>query len=96
VKDRLHLARLAKSRWPERAPARPARLEKLADLLGRDHDLAMVAAAIPRSGAGTGKARALVRLRRSRLAEKAPGLGDTLFAERPGRVRRAWCGAATR
>lgn len=96
VKDRLHLAKLAKSRWPERAPARPARLEKLADVLGRDHDLAMLAAAIPRSGAGTGKARALVRLRRSRLAEKALDLGDMLFAEKPARVRRAWRGAATR
>jgi CHAD domain-containing protein len=94
VKDRLHIAKLAKRTWPERAAPRPARLAKLADVLGRDHDLAMLAAAIPRAGAGTGKARALVRARRERLTAKALDLGATLFAQKPRRVRAAWLALA--
>jgi CHAD domain-containing protein len=90
VKDRLHAARLFAERWPERRARDEARLDRLGDLLGRDHDFAVLAERLPQR---SGPARRLaVRLERKRekLHRRAFKLGAKLFGEEPKRVRRAW------
>lgn len=90
VKDRLHVARLFEDRWPERRDARTAKLDRLGEVLGDDHDLALVAEALPTEGAAAESLRAAIDARRARLADKAFAMAQDLFAERPKRVRVAW------
>jgi CHAD domain-containing protein len=90
VKDRLHVARLFQDRWPERRDARTAKLDRLGELLGDDHDLALVAEALPADGAAAEALRAAIEARRARLADKAFDMARELFAERPRRVLVAW------
>jgi CHAD domain-containing protein len=88
VKDRLHMARLFDGRWPEPAKPRPKKLDRLGEWLGDDHDLAMLADALPAKGAK--KLRRAIGARRKRLAEKSFDLATELFATRPAKVRDAW------
>jgi CHAD domain-containing protein len=93
VKDRLHAARLFAERWPERRARDEPRLDRLGDLLGRDHDYAVLAERLPeRSGAARRVAARLER-KREKLHRRAFKLGARLFGEKPRRVRRAWTGA---
>jgi hypothetical protein len=90
VKDRLHAARLFAERWPERRARDEPRLDRLGDLLGRDHDYAVLAERLPeRSGPARRLACRLER-KRATLRRRAFKLGARLFGEKPKRVRRAW------
>jgi CHAD domain-containing protein len=61
------------------------RAEKLADHLGDDHDLVVLAARMPRSSAGVKAMTASIGKRRRRLRKRAVRLGTKLFDRKPGR-----------
>ncbi|WP_166443632.1 CHAD domain-containing protein [Rhabdaerophilum calidifontis] len=90
VQDRLHLARIFARRWPERKPPRESRLDRLSEVLGRDHDLAVLAARIPADHAAAPAIQAAIADRHRQLARKALKLGGTLFGGKSGPRRRAW------
>jgi CHAD domain-containing protein len=89
VKDRLHLARLYARAWPEPFPPRAGKLDRLGELLGRDHDLDVLRAALG-DGRGLRRIDGEISRRRHRLQRKAFALGARLFAAKPAVVREAW------
>lgn len=89
VKDRLHVVRLFSRRWPEPIGRREAKLDRLGEILGHDHDLALLDEALPR-GAVADRVRGHIATRRRRLAEKAFQLAGEVFAEKPNAVAAAW------
>ena len=81
--------------WPEYLGARASEARTLSQLLGDDHDLAMLVAFVHSDAATTisGEHAALVekaaRQRQAELRECAKPRGDRLFAEAPKRLRRS-------
>lgn len=81
--------------WPEYLGARASEARTLSQLLGDDHDLAMLVAFVHSDAATTisGEHAALVekaaRQRQAELRERAKPRGDRLFAEAPKRLRRS-------
>jgi CHAD domain-containing protein len=81
--------------WPEYLGARASEARKLSQLLGDDHDLAMLVAFVHSEAAGSisGEHAALIekaaRQRQVELREAARPRGDRLFAEPPRRLRRS-------
>ncbi|HEX6986469.1 MAG TPA: CHAD domain-containing protein, partial [Planctomycetaceae bacterium] len=90
--------RLLRNVWKPEMDARRGELDRLSDLLGDDHDLAVLretAAGLPGLRAGDlGPLLSLVDRRRSALQAAAYPLGERLFAEKPSafakRMRRYW------
>ena len=81
--------------WPEYLSARASEARTLSQLLGDDHDLAMLVAFVHSDAATTisGEHAALVekaaRQRQAELRECAKPRGERLFAEAPKRLRRS-------
>jgi CHAD domain-containing protein len=90
VQARLHVVRLFADQWPEPGRRRERRLDRLSEILGRDHDLAMLAARLPETGAATATIRSAIERRHVRLVAKAFALAGSLFEEKPRVIRRAW------
>jgi hypothetical protein len=90
--------------WPEYLGARASEARTLSQLLGDDHDLAMLVAFVHSEAAAgiSGEHAALIekaaRQRQAELREAARPRGDRLFAEPPKRLRRSigayWLAAA--
>lgn len=79
--------------WPEYIGARALEARNLSQLLGDDHDLALLVAFVHSDAAGISKERAAVvekaaRRRQGELRDIARPHGDRLFAESPKRLRR--------
>ena len=103
VKYHWYHLRLLRELWP--APMKPlaAEAKRLADLLGDDHDLAVLRETLVRDADTFGSAsliealRALGKRRQDQLRTESKPLGWRLFAEKPGdfsrRMQRYWCAA---
>ena len=94
VKDhRYHMQALA-PQLPDELGARRDGLEQLGDLLGEEHDLALLAGALREEGACRGDDEGCRRLlaalekRQRQLRAQARPLGERLFAEKPSRLER--------
>jgi CHAD domain-containing protein len=93
--------RLLRPLWPAVMKARCATASALGDLLGDDHDLAVLAETLVQEPErfGTGNTveglLGLVHRRRLTLQQQARPLGERLFAEKPdalvARLERYWC-----
>jgi CHAD domain-containing protein len=95
VKTLWYYLRLLESVWPPMMRRHADQLEKLADALGGDHDLAVLrAVALERAIDGTGALIALLDQRRAELQVEALQCGALLYAERPraftSRIERYW------
>ncbi|MEJ1157393.1 CHAD domain-containing protein [Prosthecomicrobium sp. N25] len=88
VKDRWHLTLLVEGRTPATTKRIAVDLDRLAELLGDEHDLALLARRLdtdPDAAGGPQPARRLakaVAARRRRLADKALDLGAALYGRR--------------
>lgn len=89
VKDHWYHCRLLRPVWPSVMKARASALSDLAELLGDDHDLALLRARLqqdPDRFGGEEKVdttSALLDRRRAELQRDAVGLGRRLYADRP-------------
>ncbi len=89
VKHRWHLSKLAGKRTAAAAPGVVAALDELGELLGLDHDLAVLAAtvigepALAGDEADAGRAVAVIAARRVHLQADAMARGRVLYAEKP-------------
>ncbi len=95
VKYHRHHCDLLRDLWPRPMKARIAELQRLSDILGDDHDLAMLAQGVMTIGVGGGgRGRsdaallALIERRRAELQKTALPLGRRLFAENTGAFRK--------
>lgn len=101
VKDHWYQTRLLAPSWPKLMQLRSDSLKKLADLLGDDHDLAVMHQLMQAQPDLFGDAQQrlgeLIAQRRSELQSAALKLGDELYAEAPAelvaRWQRYWDGA---
>lgn len=89
VKDRLHVARLFADSWPEPDGPRAKKIDRLGELLGLDHDLAILAQTLGED-AGLLRIRRRIARKRAKLQTKALALGKTLFEAKAADVRAAW------
>ena len=93
VKHRWHLTRLAERRLLGADRATANRLDRLAETLGQEHDLAVLLAtlaaepALAGDEAGTARVTALVERRRQLLADAAMALGELLYRVKPKAFR---------
>lgn len=97
VKYHSYHLRLLAGPWPEVIGARRREVERLGELLGEEHDAAVLAAHVTEERLGDPWARDLVSARAASLGERlraaARQLGERLFVERPQRFTRrieAW------
>jgi CHAD domain-containing protein len=85
VKDLWHLLRLFSSLWPPVFKCWAAETHRLADLLGDDHDLAVLRGVLDRAegkaARGNGALRSAISARRRELQQEAIQLGDRIYAE---------------
>jgi CHAD domain-containing protein len=91
VKELWHLVRLARKRLPQRAGALAARLERLAELLGLDHDHAVLAERLALSPGGDPalmQQLALIAKERRALESEAFALGARIYRDKPKKFRR--------
>ena len=95
AKDLTYQVRLLESAWPAALEAYAGQAKRLADLLGDDHDLAMLVSLLNEPGgpAATVAVPAdpvieLAELRRAQLQRKAWRLGRRLYGESPREFRR--------
>ncbi len=92
VKYHRHHCDLLRDLWPRPMKARASELQRLADMLGDEHDLAVLAATA--EGAGDRNSRsqrallALIDGRRTALQQAAEPLGRCLFAEKQDAFRK--------
>jgi CHAD domain-containing protein len=86
VKDLWYHERLLEELWPEVLPAQAKEAKRLSELLGDDHDLAVLGEAL--AAAGEDDVLPLVAERRGELEHEAFGLGARVYADRPKAVRR--------
>jgi CHAD domain-containing protein len=91
VKDLWHECQVLESVWPARMKAMAAQASKLSDLLGEDHDLAVLAEKARENAAvlSDEERRVLTRAikrRRRKLQRNAEDLGKVLYAERPRKL----------
>ncbi len=87
VKDHWYHCRLLRSIWPEQMSARIDELKRLSDLLGDDHDLAVLRQVLEEEGGGldgdTGTITCLAERRQGELRSEARGLGERLYEKAP-------------
>lgn len=91
VKELWHLLRLARRRLPKQADALAPRLERLAELLGLDHDHAVLAERLALSPAGDPALMhqlSLIAKERRALEAEAFALGARIYRDKPKRFRR--------
>jgi CHAD domain-containing protein len=94
VKDLWYHARLLEEAWPRMLKAQAKEAHKLADLLGDDHDLAVLAAQLDDGGPAVAVVldeatlRELIARDRAELQTRALRVGRRLYAERPKDYRR--------
>lgn len=93
VKYHWYHVRLLENLWPRPMHARAHELSVLSDLLGDDHDLADLMAALPEDDA-LAPLRRLSDRRRGALQDRAFDLGARVYVETPGafakRMKRHW------
>ena len=97
VKDLWYEERLIHDAWPAVLKARAAEDKVLSELLGDDHDLAVLSERLPELPVVVGELPHVIALRREALQAEAFGLGARIYAERPkdfGRRVDAWLRAA--
>jgi CHAD domain-containing protein len=91
VKDHFYHAKLVTPVWPEVIGPHAEAVNRLGDILGRHHDLAVL---VDRLEALNGKgAKALLAragTRQADLWDEADALGARLFAEKPGALAERW------
>jgi CHAD domain-containing protein len=98
AKDLWYHARLLEEAWPRLLKAQAKEAHKLADLLGDDHDLAMLAAQLDSGGQAAGVAldeatlRQLISRDRADLQARAWLIGHRLYGERPKAYERRLTG----
>lgn len=96
VKDHWYHSRLLRGLWSGPMDARIAELKRLSDLLGDDHDLAVLKGTVEEVAGENLSSRAKKRLlrkvfrRQARLREEALVLGRRAYAEKPKRLRERW------
>jgi CHAD domain-containing protein len=84
VKDLRHQIELLIPAWPDELTKMEEEMHQLSDLLGDDHDLAVLNQSIPESLAVEREVLlGLVTARRTHLQRQAIPLGERLFAEKP-------------
>jgi len=91
VKELWHLVRLARKRLPTRAGALAARLERLGELLGLDHDHAVLAERLALSPGGDPALLhqlSLIAKERRALEAEAFALGARIYRDKPKTFRR--------
>jgi CHAD domain-containing protein len=94
VKDFWYDLRLLRDAWPCVTDGWTAEAHRLADLLGDDHDLAVLMQSIGSGGHGPTAVPGMARLRtaivhrREQLQQEATLLGSRLYAEKPRALRR--------
>ena len=91
TKDLLYQLQLLDAAWPSVLDAYVTQSHRLADLLGDDHDLAVLLAVLGDNGTAPPAVEPIVRLvrrRRADLQARAWGLGIRLYAEPPKALRR--------
>jgi CHAD domain-containing protein len=91
VKDLWHQCQVLTPLWPKRMKAMADAAHDLSDLLGEDHDLAVLAETVHdhRSSLTKEERRVLgraIRRRRRKLQKGADKVGARLYAERPGKL----------
>jgi CHAD domain-containing protein len=91
VKDLWHQCQVLQPVWPARMKTMAGQASKLSDLLGEDHDLAVLATTADANQAvlSDEEQRVLsreIRRRRRKLQRKADELGESLYAERPRKL----------
>jgi CHAD domain-containing protein len=91
VKDLWHQCQVCEPLWPTRMKTMAGQASKLSDLLGEDHDLAVLSdKAGENDDALTLEERRVlsreIKRRRRKLQKKADKLGDALYAERPRKL----------
>jgi CHAD domain-containing protein len=97
-KDLWYHHQLLQSSWPEAIDPLSDQAHDLADHLGDDHDLAVLAEWAKEHAGAAGGLYALqelndvIELRRAELQAQAFALGERLYAERPGAFRRRFRG----
>jgi CHAD domain-containing protein len=88
VKDHWYHTRLLSSIWPEAMGPRVDELKRLSDLLGDDHDLAVLRETLEREDRSlegdTATFTCLAQRRQGELRAEARGLGERLYAKEPG------------
>lgn len=91
VKELWHLVRLARKHLPKRAGGLAVRLERLAELLGLDHDHAVLAERLALSPGGDPALLhqlSLIAKERRALEAEAFALGARIYRDKPKRFRR--------
>ena len=92
VKDLWYSATILRSAWPAMMSELAAEAHVLSDLLGEDHDLAMLAQRA--TGKKRKELRRAIAKRRARLRKRALKIGKRLYAEKPKgfsrRIGAAW------
>ncbi|MEA2279042.1 MAG: hypothetical protein QOC78_4002 [Solirubrobacteraceae bacterium] len=85
VKDLWHHQRLLRDAWPALLAAQAKEAHELSDLLGRDHDLAVLAERLRgrKGGPDVGGILELIEHERAELQKRARDLGRRLYAESP-------------
>jgi len=86
VKDLWHLIRLARKRLPGRIEGMAGDLERLSEILGRDHDHAVLAeklALAPDADHSLMRQLAMIAAERRALEKEAFTLGDALYGRKP-------------
>ena len=89
AKDRWYHERLLRDGWPAVGKAYAGEADRLGELLGDEHDLAVLDERLARRGgelrtrADLGAVRALIAARRTELAAEALALGGHLYGEKP-------------
>jgi CHAD domain-containing protein len=99
VKDLWYHHTLLRSLWPPVMQVVGDEAHELADRLGDDHDLAMLAGWVREHADAGPELFDAVERRRAKLQAEALGLGARLYAERPAaytrRLRRLWKASPT-
>lgn len=87
VKDHWYQSRLLSNVWPEMMLPRTAELKRLSDLLGDDHDLAVLRHSLTKDSRGlegdVDTLLCLAQRRQNELRAEAKNLGACLYAETP-------------
>lgn len=92
VKDRWYQARLMRAVWPEAMAVEIAAADSLAERLGDDHDLALLAGRLTGTGEARDRIVALIARKRARGLSEAEVLGRRLYSEAPEALSARWLG----